>query len=96
MGLLRHNATLATYARLSNGDFRCAECMALLEEDPQMMCQVADCPNEAEMTRVGIRQSGPARIEVTLQICASCAAEIDAGRFPDKLDFGREDGQDEP
>lgn len=61
-----------------------------------MMCQLPDCPNEAAMTRVRITEIGPVRTEFPVEVCSACAAEIDAGRFPDKLDFGREDGQDEP
>ena len=67
-----------------------------LEDDPQMMCQVADCPNEAEVTRFQDTTIGPASKRFTVEVCSACAAEIDAGRFPDKLDFGREDGQNEP
>jgi hypothetical protein len=61
-----------------------------------MMCQVADCPNEAEVTRVQDRTIGPASTKFTVEVCSACAVEIDAGRFPDNLDFGREDCQSEP
>lgn len=45
-------------------------------------CQVNDCENEAVTTRVMVRDSGAARIEITLAFCAAHAADVDAGNSP--------------
>jgi hypothetical protein len=54
-------------------------------------CQVNDCENEAVTTRVTVRDSGAARIEITLAFCAAHAADVDAGNSPTQVELGAED-----
>lgn len=51
-------------------------------------CQVKDCENEAVTNRAMVRDSGAARIEITLAFCEAHAADVDAGNSPTQVEFG--------